>query len=168
MVKIKSILKFIRLTLRHKWFVFWIGLQIRAPIWNLLVHDLSKFSWHELPYYAEHAFENKKNITNFSRAWNHHYKHNPHHWEYWVLAVAHHSGDTFKAGEALPMPERYVREMTADWLGVHRAAFGKYPDSLASWDWFQENINKINLHPKTRFRLYKVLHQFFKKKRGKN
>ncbi len=165
MEKTNSILKFIWLTIRHKWFVFWAGLQVRAPIWNLLIHDLSKFSWHELPHYAQHSFMVKKDHLKFSKAWNHHSKRNPHHWEYWVLVSQHHSGQTFNSGEALPMPEKYIRELVADWLAVQRAKDGNYPCNLKDWDWFKNNINKVNLHPKTKYRIYQILHNFFKKQK---
>lgn len=44
------------------------------------------------------------------------------------------------------MPERYVREMVADWYGAGRAITGR-------WDapgWYWENKEKMKLHPATR------------------
>lgn len=46
---------------------------------------------------------------------------------------------------ALPMPDKYRREMLADWRGAGMAQ-GK-PDTTA---WYKENRDKIILHPETR------------------
>jgi len=47
---------------------------------------------------------------------------------------------------ALPMPERYVREMVADWMGAGRAITGKW-DAPA---WYEQNKYKMVLHPDAR------------------
>ena len=46
---------------------------------------------------------------------------------------------------ALPMPDRYRREMLADWLGAGRA-YGN-PDTAG---WYQDHKDGILLHPETR------------------
>lgn len=48
--------------------------------------------------------------------------------------------------KALEMPDRYRREMVADWRGTGRAISGK--DDTASW--YAKNRDKIILHPRTR------------------
>jgi hypothetical protein len=48
--------------------------------------------------------------------------------------------------KALPMPDRYRREMLADWRGAGRAISGK-DDTLA---WYMKNRKRLMLHPDTR------------------
>jgi len=47
----------------------------------------------------------------------------------------------------LPMPDKYRREMLADWRGAGRAITGE--DN--TYDWYLENRDKILLHPDTRY-----------------
>jgi hypothetical protein len=46
----------------------------------------------------------------------------------------------------LPMPDRYRREMLADWRGAGRAING-YEDAAG---WYAKNRDKMQLHPETR------------------
>jgi hypothetical protein len=52
------------------------------------------------------------------------------------------SGETFP----LPMPDRYRREMLADWTGAGRAITGRYDVE----NWYERNRHKIRLHSETR------------------
>jgi hypothetical protein len=76
----------------------------------------------------------------FDRAWNHHQKANKHHWQYWVLTFDH------GGVESLEMPERYMAEMVADWVGAGRAING-YVDVEG---WYAKNRDKMKLNEKTR------------------
>lgn len=154
----KSTWKYIWLTIRHKWFVFCAGIKTKTPLWQLIIHDWSKFAPLEAPAYGRQFFGDQNDPLGFSRAWNHHQKTNPHHWEYWIMISGHNRGG-FPDGSALPMPERYVREMVADWLGASRAYEGRWPRSLMSWKWFIENFGKLRLHPVTRETCWKVLRE---------
>jgi len=49
-------MKYFILTLKHKWFVFLAGLKIGVSKWQLIKHDLSKFSISELPHYQRQFF----------------------------------------------------------------------------------------------------------------
>lgn len=149
-------LRYIILTCKHKWFVFIAGLRIRVPLWLLITHDLSKFGWHEAPHYGRQFFGASDDPLGFSFAWNNHQKRNKHHWEYWVMVSSHNRGG-FPDGSALPMPDRYAREMVADWIGASRAYEGKWPASLSSWPWFSKNFDGLNLHVDTRFHILKIL-----------
>ena len=51
-----------------------------------------------------------------------------------------------RAGMPLEMPERYAREMVADWMGAGRAISGKWEAA----DWYRRNYDAIQLHPHTR------------------
>lgn len=134
--------------LRHKWFVLVEGLKLGGiPIWRLIIHDWDKFLPDEWFPYAQ-TFYNKdgskryEEFPAFTVAWNHHQKRNPHHWQYWLITWDR--GET----ECLPMPEAYIREMIADWRGAGKA-LGK-PNTC---EWYENNINKMRLHPETRARV---------------
>ena len=128
---------------RHKWFVFRFGLLTKVPLWNLIVHDFSKFLPDEWFPYAEQFYGSgtKDNpIPAFAFAWLHHQRRNKHHWQYWYLI------QDVDPSIALLMPENYAREMVADWAGAGFAITGKL--SLRSW--YSKNREIIKLHPETR------------------
>jgi len=165
------ILKYLRHVLRHKYFVFIEACKLHIP-WLGLIHDASKFQLRELVPYAKHfygcfVYESladvpiyiktyhlglvsfKKDVeAAFNVAWNSHQKHNKHHWQYWCLM-----NDTSEPQmQALPMPERYIREMVADWRGAGRA-YGN-PNTL---EWYNQSKDKQIMHPATRKRVGELL-----------
>lgn len=131
-------MRYFWITVKHKWCVFLASLQTGLPLWLTLVHDLSKFTRHELPHYDRQFFGDKGDPEGFAVAWHHHIIHNPHHPEHWTYID--------KAGDqVLPMPPVYVKEMVTDWLGASRAYTG-------SWDmttWLDKNLSTMHLHPET-------------------
>lgn len=169
-------IKFLKSLLWHKWYVFLAGLKTGVPLWRLIVHDWQKFTPQEFPYYARHFFgvddEYKNNETmeafqkygvveaapfghfedeRFALAWLHHENTAPHHWGYWIAR----SG---KYQKPLPMPETYIREMIADWMGAERAYGG-------TWNmekWLSKNWTGItkNMHHRTVNRLHGLLVEF--------
>lgn len=150
-------LKYIWTTIKHKWYVFNSGLKLNVPIWQLIVHDLSKFNIkRETVHYGRQFFGTKDDPIGFSYAWNHHQKNNKHHWEYWIPASGRNTNP-------LPMPRRYAREMVADWLGASKAYEGEYPNSLNSWKWYQSNFQRIKIHLETRIYIIMLLEQYFSK-----
>jgi hypothetical protein len=133
--------------LRHKWFVFIAGLKLRVPLWRLIIHDWSKFALSEFPQYAR-AFQgdysqssaDKNRVDgDFQRAWLHHIHHNPHHWQYWIYKSSG-SGDVL-----FDIPETYVREMIADWMGASRA----YTGSFDMREWLDKNWTRVHLSSAT-------------------
>jgi hypothetical protein len=81
--------------------------------------------------------------ADFQIAWRHHWTCNPHHWEYWLPEPAQASQE---GRVPLEMPERYAREMVADWMGAGRAITGR-------WDvqrWYAKHKDTRLLHPVTR------------------
>jgi len=78
----------------------------------------------------------------FNLGWNAHQKRNKHHWQYWVM-IEDDSGIMGRKG--LPMPDRYRREMLADWRGAGRA-YGT-PDTRA---WYLRHRHQMLLHLETR------------------
>lgn len=147
----KAHICYLSYVLRHKWFVFVAGLRVGAPLWALIIHDWSKFTPAEWgayvhAFYAPDGSNQYKPSLAFDVAWNHHQKINPHHWQYWLLTMD--AGDT----RPLPMPERYIREMVADWMGAGRA-LGK-PDVIG---WYQAGKDQRTLHPETRLQVEEIL-----------
>jgi len=147
--------QYLKYLLRHKWFVLVAGTELHVSLWQLLTHDWSKFLPREWFPYVNYFYGTKDDGHSlgrggyfhkagvdlaFHRAWNHHQKRQPHHWQYWVLVKD--DGSTV----ALPMPDKYLREMVADWKGAGRAR-GK-PDTKA---WYRKNRHKLKLHPDTQY-----------------
>jgi hypothetical protein len=138
-----SYIKYVLLVLRHKWFVLVAGIRIgKIPIYRLLIHDLSKFSPIELKAYHGRYFSSGWSQEEWDRAWLHHIHKNPHHWEHWVLKE-----------RPIPMPEQFVREMLADWLGAGR----EYAGSWEIQAWIDEKFHKMKFHPKSIEILEKII-----------
>jgi hypothetical protein len=128
---------------RHKGYVFWACLGMEVPLHRAIMHDWTKFLPSEWVPYAKYFYGNYRTPLieeSFDIAWNYHQKRNDHHWQYYVLL--RDDGTT----EALPMPNRALREMVADWIGAGLAITGKIEVN----QWYQRNKGKINLHDETR------------------
>ena len=148
-------MKYFWSTIRHKWFVIKASFRVGLPLWCALVHDLSKFGQSELPHYNRQFFGDKGDPRGFATAWLHHQNYNPHHWEYWMTRSDHSHGKSGAVDKCLPMPEIYVREMIADWLGASMTYTG-------SWDitsWSTKNMPNMYLHPDTRQRIMQLLEE---------
>jgi hypothetical protein len=127
---------------KHKWYVF-IACWNLGIIWHGIVHDLSKFRLGEWIAYTEYFYGNKNKFgvkEAFDAAWLKHIHRNPHHWQYWILRC-----DT-DGKKIIPMPEKYVKEMIADWAGAGMAINGE----MNPRKWYLENYYNIQLAPKTR------------------
>jgi hypothetical protein len=152
-------------------------------LWRALVHDLSKFRPSEWRPYVEKFYgdpqawlardvaarlaspnvvvrltakseagarmgERRAAIGRaFDRAWLAHQHRNPHHWQHWLLRED--DGDL----KVLPMPEKFVREMVADWMGAGRAITGQW----GATDWYLANFGRIVLDPETRKQVHELL-----------
>ena len=151
-------MKYIILTIKHKWFVLIAGIRIGGiPILQLLMHDWTKFIlWRA---YNNQFFGDKSKDREFAEAWLKHQNTEKHHWEYWIPRSSHNKVDaSMKDVYPLQMPERYVREMIADWLAAGRAYNGKWPD-INNWIWLKENERRIfdNLHIETEIRIGQII-----------
>lgn len=141
-------LKYLQYVFRHKWFVF-INCLKYGLIWQGIIHDWSKFLPDELVPYAEYFYGGDKRkdrfytpsqgTHGFNMAWLKHQHRNPHHWQHFVLQED--SGNVF----ALPMPDKYMKEMLCDWKGAGQAS--GHSDTLS---WYTTNRDKMVLHPDTR------------------
>jgi hypothetical protein len=160
-------LRYLSYVVRHKWFVLVAGLRVRAPLWRLLVHDWSKFLPSEwIPYVRRfyggrypdwctaqrqcpgYSGPTEESVArDFDRAWLYHQRRNPHHWQFWLLV--RDTGEELR----LPMPEGFVREMIADWMGAGRAITGKW----GAAEWYLKNADRIRLHPWTERRVRELL-----------
>lgn len=158
--RISSVLRYALKTIRHKSLVFKYGLRTRAPLWRLLMHDWTKFTPSELPFYANRFFGANDDPLGFAQAWNHHHKYNRHHWEHWIPTTSHILSP-MPAGMPLPMPEPIIREMVADWLAASIAYTGQHPATLADWEWFHKERQQMLLHDQTEAVLQRVLSEYF-------
>lgn len=144
-------LAYARYLLRHKWFVGVACCQTGAGLWRGLVHDLSKLRPDEWGPYARCFYSSDGSgqyepDESFDLAWLRHQHRNRHHWQYWVLRED--SGKVL----TLPMPERFIREMVANWMGAGRAQ--GQPDTQA---WYEKNRERILLDPATREQVEQLL-----------
>src|SRR5260370_21442397 len=93
--------------LRHKWRVMVIGRRLGVPVWQLVVHDWSKFTPSEWEPYAT-RFEYGTQDERWYRASLAHIHRNPHHWEHCIHVYA--GGQT----HAVETPQPFARELLVD------------------------------------------------------
>lgn len=171
----KAHLRYARYVVRHKWFVFQAGRRLGVSFWQLLTHDWSKFlpgewfpyvaffyggphrPWAEVMAYEKtHHLDAARRTSKegvkaaFNAAWLAHIHHQPHHWQHWLL----HLDDG--GVKILPMPERYIREMVADWIGAGQAQ-GKGLDDLPVW--YAARRETMLLNDDTRARVEQLIAQ---------
>lgn len=119
---------------RQDWFKIYMKEQDKEDfLYNLWLHDMSKFSANEAFGYAMYNFKDPhpKSKAGFEAAWHHHKMNNPHHPEYWFNP--NRSGEL----EPIPMPNIYIMEMIADWTGAGKT----YGSTLEKW--LPDNIHKF-------------------------
>ena len=141
--------------LRHKWFVLVAGWRLGIP-WLALLHDNSKFRPDEWGPYAAFFYESdgtkrtRRDSTGYYKptdtgnaafdfAWLLHQKRNKHHWQWWVLP------EDEGGLKVLEMPDRYRREMLADWISAGRTQ--GTPDTLG---WYAARGRNHEFGPETR------------------
>lgn len=155
MMNIKAHLKYLAKVLRHKYLVFVECCKLGIPVRGIC-HDCSKFlpsEWFPSVkmYYGSNAqylyfdeetglYESTVEYPAYNMAYLLHQKRNRHHWQWWVLPI---DGGIVKV---LEMPDKYRREMLADWRAANRAVWSE--DRTAQW--YEANKDTIQLHPKTR------------------
>jgi hypothetical protein len=132
-------LQYLKYVLKHKYYVLVYGLKLGVPIYQLIIHDWTKFLPIEWFPYVNY-FYGEKNQYTFDMAWNHHQKRNPHHWQYWLLY--RDDGST----EALEMPYRFILEMVADWCSAGKCITGK----VEVVEWYTKNEGKYQFGLDTR------------------
>jgi len=168
-MKIKPYYNYLKYVLEHKKNVFKTCWKRKLYL-HAITHDLSKFSPKEFIPYAEwfygyHGVKLEKEFTyeqlnnqslykmscisrnyleckrNFNKAWEHHYKNNPHHWDYWLDAK----------GIPQRMDSKYLNQMIADWEAMS-LKFGGFAQ-----EYYLRNYNNIKLEYNTRLLLEMML-----------
>lgn len=144
----KALLKYLRKLIAHKWFVFLECVKVGLP-WAGVVHDLSKFSPLEIRAYTSKFAKPRDQATPedealFRRGWLHHQHKNKHHWIYWIVYAPIPGEDWSPEWGCVPMPDRYRREMLADFRAMGR----QYGNTARAW--YERNRDKLLLHPETR------------------
>lgn len=95
-------------------------------------HDMSKLSSNEFIQYRERFFpcsyENDINKNEFESAWEHHKRHNDHHWQNWTI---NHKNN--------PYADIFVVHMAVDWIAMSI----KYNNSAL--DYYNSIRNEIKL-----------------------
>lgn len=117
---------------------------------NIYNHDLSKYGDEEFEPYRKEFFPidgETSDKKEFSMAWNHHQKSNPHHWQYWVLPKKIEN-------EAIPIPMCYVVEMLCDWTAM---SFQKEGSVTV---WFESELPKMIIHEKTKETIRNLIPEF--------
>jgi hypothetical protein len=143
-LSLRAHLTSLKYVLHHKWLVFQECVQY-GLYWQGLIHDFSKFypaEWGAYTLYFNGGYENVKPPAvqaAFDAARNHHHNHNPHHWQYHLLV--HNDGSMM----ALPIPDRYRREMMAEWHATSRMM-----GASDCAGWYLKHRNEVILHPDTR------------------
>ena len=136
---------YFKYVVEHKWNVgiecLKMGMYIHA-----ITHDLSKFLPSEfIPYakffkgtgrYKSYKKSDEGN-ADFQKGWCHHQKRNKHHWNYWVSMTRK------EEIIPIPMPEKYIKQMIADWNGMSRKFGG------STQEYFRKNQDTMILHPET-------------------
>lgn len=132
-------LQYLNYLIKHKWFVMIECFKVKLH-WRGIIHDWSKFLPSEFAPYANYFFGNEKESkTRFDYAWQLHQKRNKHHWQWWVTPRAN-------GNKTLLMPDKYRKEMLADWRGASKAQ--GYGDNTRKW--YLKNRERMQIHPKTK------------------
>lgn len=156
--------KYFNYIIRHKWFVFVECCKLDI-VWRGIIHDWSKFLPSEFIPYAQHFYGgdrieeikkekiqgyDKSSDTNdnaFNKAWLYHIHRNKHHWQYWVLIQD--EGEDM----VLEMPDRYKKELLADWHGAGKSITGKNNTKT----WYYKNKVKMQFTKNTRLYIEAML-----------
>lgn len=148
----------------HKWYVFWACRELGLSLWQALTHDWTKlvpkewFAYVHQFYNPDGTRRNIRSVTGaydygiqteaFKYAWLAHQR-NKHHWQAWISL-----GDGGRI-DPIVIPEKYVREMVADWMGA-----GKTQGNSDPKEWYKKNHDNMVLHPKTRELIESLLERY--------
>jgi len=115
-------------------------------------HDESKYSEEEYEAYALYFNVSKeKYINEFNRAWNHHQKTNPHHWQYWVLI----EDEEDEKYIPIEIPYNYIIEMICDWW-----AFSFKKNDLSEiLSWYEDHKDKMIINPESKKQIENILNK---------
>lgn len=128
--------------LKHKYWVFVACCKLKIP-WLGVIHDWSKLLPVEAKGYLAHSY-GYGDPALWTPAWEHHVQHNKHHWENWIVRP----WERWLVKPCL-VPDRYIREMVADWYGAGRAKRG-----LSAREWYQQREMPLSEVTKANIRRY--------------
>lgn len=142
----------------HRRLVWKIGNLLHLSEQQLTQHDLSKYGDEEFSTYAEWFYGDRNKeyaYQDFQRAWQHHIRYNPHHWQHWVLDGVGPVliKDDIGPNKAIIMPHKYVVEMVVDWQAREIQSWGRQDMS----DWLNKKFDEMTLHKVTRINIIEVL-----------
>ena len=137
--------QYFKYIVEHKWNV---GIECfkKGMIIHAITHDISKFLPSEFLPYAKFFYstnrtkkykQSDETKADFQKGWCFHQKRNKHHWNYWVSVT--------RINEIIPipMPEKYIKQMIADWNGMSRKFGG------STEEYYIKNRNNMILHKET-------------------
>ena len=159
----KHYIQYLKYVLNHKRYVM-VECFKEGMYWQGITHDLSKFLPSEFSPYANyfHNTDGSSKVIRdktgyyqaaetgdpkFTVAWLYHQNRNPHHWQFWVLALD--DGGTLP----VPMSEKYAKEMVCDWVGAGKAQGYISPPGnryMETRSWYTKNKDNMVLHEDTR------------------
>jgi hypothetical protein len=119
--------------------------------WNMINddvmnHDLSKLSIEEFTQYRQFFFPvigEEKDKKAFDGAWEHHKKHNMHHWQNWTRA------------KATPHDSAYLTMTVIDWVAMG-FEFGD-----TAKEYYENNLDKIDLPNWAVYYMYKIFDKIY-------
>jgi hypothetical protein len=149
MTKLKVHIEYLTYLIKHKYYVYSEGRKLGLPRWRLIIHDWSKLLPSEWFGYAEWKYKQmteegggtNKNDRGYGRSWHLHYLRNPHHWQHFIY-VDDQKGSCYP----VEIPDKYRREMLADWRATQRIRFGD--NNVLPY--YEMNKEVILLAPETR------------------
>lgn len=143
-----DVMTYFRYLIWHKALVYKHGRKLGVPIFQLLIHDWSKFTPTEfVPYmnkFIRHLSDDGS-VRAYHKAFLHHVHRNPHHWEHWVVP------SKYDGNVAVEMPEKYVLEMIADWNAMAEIY------DMGQSEWYINHYEDVILHSATRKRVDDLL-----------
>ena len=133
--------------------------EIDLLLTQAVLHDLSKFTIAEDGYINKFIASPDTEILDpikvkrdFKYAWMHHIKVNAHHPEYWIMF-----DDTQQVNKVMNMPDRFIAEMLADWIGAGQSYETDWKEYLT--DHYSKKIISTETDAKLRV-LIKNIYEF--------
>ena len=139
---------YLKYIIRHKYYVLFAGVMLgKCSLWQLLLHDMSKFRPSEFFPYAKRFYDengNSRYQESYSGdvAWNYHIKRNKHHWEYWVYPEFMDINDINLT--IITIPPEYIDEMIIDLIATGKTITGNWNDAIS---YFEKNKSKMVMRP---------------------
>lgn len=145
---------------KHRYALLLAGIKLKVPWKRIIKHDNSKFHPVEFVQYVNRFELGINEPEKWGKAWEHHWRNNDHHIEYWEdknltfswgkPEIWNDNGISGGVKKTNPnykevwIPDGAIREMIADWMAASYAYAGEWPKA-PGWKWGDENLVKILL-----------------------